>query len=164
MQTVHVFDIATNTWFAQPTTAEWQHYPTGLSEFCSVEASAEDGSSHNIYIYGGWSQSEGFGRYEVFVLTLPYFHWVRVYPAPEDTGNLDFRRLYKHRCEKIHKKHMVAYRGNNYNYTCDGDKGMKKLQGMTIYDMSSLNWTTNVELENQKYSVPQVLYEIIGGK
>lgn len=57
---------------------------------------------------------------------------------------------------------MVAYR--SLSNLCDNDKASVKFQGMKIYDMSSLTCTTKVELENQKYLVPQVLYEIIGGK
>ena len=59
---------------------------------------------------------------------------------------------------------MVAYRGRNFNEYCDNDERLGKFQGMAIYDMSSLEWTTKVELENPKYLVPEVLYEIIGGK
>ena len=59
---------------------------------------------------------------------------------------------------------MVAYCGTNFNGYCDNDDTMQKFQGMGIYDMSSLKWTTKVELENQKYLVPEVLYGIIGGE
>ena len=52
--------------------------------------------------------------------------------------------------------------GHHINEYCDNELG--KFQGMVIYDMSSLEWTTKVELENQKYLVPKVLYEIIGGE
>ena len=163
MQTVHVYDIATNSWFTQPTTAEMDHYPTGLSGFCSVVASAEDNSSHNIYIYGGLSATESMGSANIFILTLPAFHWVLVYPSA-NASDLGIRRTYQHRCQKVHEKHMVAYRGYNTNYTCDSDKASGKFQGMTIYDMSLLTWTTKVTLEDQKYLVPQALYDIIGGE
>ena len=163
MKFVHVFDIATQTWFSQSTTAEREFQPSGREQFCSVAASAEDNSSHNIYIYGGRTSS-GDTSNEVFILTLPAFHWVSVYPSTEDNSNTSIRLTYSHRCQKIHEKHMVAYRGTTDSNTCDSDKELKKFQGIAIYDMSSLTWTTRVELENQKYLVPQVLFEIIGGK
>ena len=59
---------------------------------------------------------------------------------------------------------MVAYGGSNFNDYCENEERLGKFQGMVIYDMSSLEWTTKVELENQKYLVPKVLYEIIGGE
>ena len=64
MDIVHVFDIATNTWFTQRTTAE-EKYPSGRISMCSVVASAEDSSSHNINIYGGYDIStKGAGTNE----------------------------------------------------------------------------------------------------
>ena len=163
MESVNVFDIATQTWFAQSTTAQAGFHPPGRKQFCSVVASAEDNSSHNIYIYGGRDDSSG-EKSEVFILTLPAFHWVSVYPSAKDIFDVDVRRTYSHRCQKVYEKHMVAYRGSTLYNGCDSDKELKKFQGMAIYDMSSLTWTTKVELENQRYLVPQVLYEIIGGR
>ena len=163
---VHIFDIATNTWFTQHTTAQ-EKYPSGAG-VCSVVASAEDSSSHNIYIYGGYYQgaigTNGTVINEILVLTLPAFHWILVYPSECGDGTCDNRRVYDHKCQKVYEKHMVAYRGDYFNNYCDNEERLGKFQGMVIYDMSSLEWTTKVELENQKYLVPRVLYEIIGGE
>lgn len=71
---------------------------------------------------------------------------------------------------------MMAYRGDtgesyrdngllpSYSFPCNGTQDLTNPKGMVIYDMSSLAWTTVVKLENQKYLVPQVLDEIIGGR
>ena len=163
MNIVHIFDIATDTWFTQRTTAQVMN-PSGRINMCSVVASAEDNSSHNIYIYGGYYQdfsTNGAGTNEILVLTLPAFRWIFVYPSyyRDDT-----RRVSGHKCQKVYEKHMVAYRGRNFNGYCDKEETLQKFQGMGIYDMSSLKWTTKVELEDQKYLVPEVLYGIIGGK
>ena len=152
---VHVFDIATNTWFTQKTTAQ-EKYPSGGTKVCSVVASAEDNSSHNIYMYGGTS--------EILILTLPAFHWILVNPTDCLGGTCDIRQVQGHKCQKVYEKYMVAYRGDDFRNRCDNDPVLKKFQGMTIYDMSSLTWTTKIELENQKYLVPEALYRIIGGK
>ena len=162
---MHVFDIATNTWFTQRTTTQ-QKYPSDRTSMCSVVASAEDSSSHNIYIYGGYyaiGTNETVTN-EILVLTLPAFHWILVYPSDCGDGACDTRQVYSHKCQKVYEKHMVAYRGSNFNDYCDNEERLGKFQGMRIYDMSSLEWTTKVELENQKYLVPEVLYEIIGGE
>ena len=81
---MHVFDIATNTWFTQQTTAQ-KKYPGDRFNMCSVVASAEDSSSHNIYIYGGYNNEDVIDTSEmmtneILVLTLPAFHWILVYP------------------------------------------------------------------------------------
>ena len=169
MKIVHVWDITTKTWFAQSTTAEAGLYPYDDDEtftydmidiagtgYCSVVASAEDNSSHNIYLYiFSWD----IGRSRLFILTLPAFHWVSVYEAPE----YDYQSPEGGQCRKVHEKHMVVYRGKSRN-GCDYEKNSKRFQGMAIYDMSSLTWTTKVELKNPKYLVPEVLHAIIGGK
>ena len=179
MQTVSVFDIATKTWLNQSTTAQGEeafydkdsvgNYPPDRANFCSVVASAEDNSSHNIYIYGGrdWGS---FILTDVYILTLPAFHWIPVSP-PNTTGY--GRARVGHRCQIVYEKHMVAFRGSGevpgvlstsqFEDFCDYNN-TEIFQGMAIYDMSSLEWTTKVELENQKYFVPRKLYEIIGGK
>ena len=164
MRIVHVFDIATQTWFAQSTTIQGGSYPAGRIAFCSAVASAEDNSSHNIYIYGGIVSPDTFKpkTNDIFILTLPAFHWVSVYPSASDQADADIRQTSYHRCLKVYEKHMVAYRGDNVDELCDN--GLTKFQGMEIYDMSSLTWTAKVELENPKYFVPQLLYEIIGGE
>ena len=157
-QTVHVWDIATKTWFAQSTTAETELYPSNKSiSHCSVVASAEDNSSHNIYLTIGVTRTGG-GNGKVFILTLPAFRWVLVYETIQDVWYMGGSE-----CLKVHEKHMVIYRGVALD-TCDNDKDSKRFQGMRIYDMSSLTWTTKVELKNQKYLVPDILHPIIGGK
>ena len=163
---MYIFDIATNTWFTERTTAQVK-YPSGRSKVCSVVASAEDNSSHNIYIYGGYNEDIGTNETvtnEILVLTLPAFHWIMVYPSDCGNGTCDTRRVYGHKCQKVYEKHMVAYRGSNFNDYCDNNERLGKFQSMRIYDMSSLEWTTKVEFENQKYLVPEVLYGIIGGE
>ena len=162
MHIVHVFDIATKAWFAQPTTAQDGFYPSTRNSFCSVVGSAEDNSSHNIYIYAGWGFDDVEGVInDIYILTLPAFHWVKVYPI--DKSDTNSRYTSDHECQKLYEKHMVVY-GGITDKTCDNAEGSKKFQRMMIYDMSSLKWTTTVELENQKYLVPEVLYKILGGK
>ena len=164
--TVDVLDIATDTWFSQPVTAH-EKFPADRIWYCSVAASAEDSSSHNIYIYGGGNTGNPPWFFDIIILTLPAFLLVSVYPSVDDTcpdNTCELHQIFKHKCLKVHEKHMVAYHGSNFENRCDNDPVLNKFQGMTIYDMSSLTWTTKVELENQKYFVPNVLHGIIGGK
>lgn len=165
MQVVHIFDIAKKAWFAQSTTAQGGYYPSARLEFCSVMTSPEDNSSYNIYIYGGKTfDSVIDNKKEIFILTLPAFHWVAMntsaglnesYASPWQANG--------YRCQKVHEKYMVSYWGY-FDLQCGDIPELQRFQGMVIYDMSSLTWTTKVELENQKYLVPQALYDIIGGK
>lgn len=158
MQTVDVYDIASQTWFKQTTTADRGVYPNGRMEFCSVVASAEDSSSHNIYIHGGWDLKDPLiAESDIFVLSIPAFHWVSV-----GTDDATYTRSH-HKCARVQEKYMIVYRGAlNGGEVCD--KGAIH-QGISVFDMSLLEWTTRVDVvENQKYSVPEPLYKIIGGR
>ena len=61
---------------------------------------------------------------------------------------------------------MVAYRGyyDSKESECDSSSESNRFQGMAIYDMSALEWTTKVGLENPQYLIPKALHKIIGGK
>lgn len=50
MNQVNVFDIATSSWYTQATSGE---YPELRVNPCAVIAAAADGSSYNIYMFGG---------------------------------------------------------------------------------------------------------------
>ena len=50
MNVVNVYDIATSSWYTQYTNGE---YPDVRVNPCSVVAAAPDGSSYNIYMFGG---------------------------------------------------------------------------------------------------------------
>ena len=103
---VYIFDIATNTWFTERTTAQ-EKYPGGRNKVCSVVASAEDNSSHNIYIYSGYNEdisTNETATNEILILTLPAFHWILVYPSDCGNGTCDTRRVYSHKCQKVYEK------------------------------------------------------------
>ncbi|KAL8692030.1 MAG: hypothetical protein Q9218_002862 [Villophora microphyllina] len=78
MNVIDVYDIATSNWYKQPTTGK---YPGLRVNPCAVAASAPDGSSTNIYIYGGQNLLP-YGQQtqidEMWILTVPSFTWVQV--------------------------------------------------------------------------------------
>ncbi|KAL4914002.1 hypothetical protein BDW62DRAFT_191437 [Aspergillus aurantiobrunneus] len=105
METVSVYDVAQDVWYIQNTTGE---IPPQLTQFCSVYASAADGSSHNIYIYGGY---DGLDPYndpsdDVYVLSLPSFEWIHLY-----SGDSDGRK--QHKCVKPYPDQMLVLGGTN---------------------------------------------------
>lgn len=156
---IHIFDISTKTWFTQDATAEAGNKPETRFRFCSVTASADDGSSHNIFVYGGESNSDATAALnDLYVLSIPAFHWI--YLGESEVGKA------KHTCQKIQEKYLVSYRGrgdlgSNSN-DCDSNSGIQ------IYDLEKLEWTTKYEVTDTaratKYSIPQRIYDIIGGE
>ena len=150
MERVHVFDIASSRWYEQETTAEKDIFPSKRQEFCAVVASAEDGSSHNIYIYAGWN--EEVLAQDVYVLSLPSFHWIRV------SSGLQPR--IDHKCAKVQEHYLISYRG-----TVLGGAPCDTNQGLQIFDISTLEWTESFMVSGEfKYTVPKKVYSIIGGE
>ncbi|KAL4878082.1 hypothetical protein BJY04DRAFT_229983 [Aspergillus karnatakaensis] len=113
MRTVSVYDVAGNQWYNQNTTGD---VPPQLTQFCSVYASAEDGSSHNIYIYGGYDGLSPLNRPsdDVYVLSLPSFEWIHLY---EGDSRVNGRK--EHKCVKPYPDQMLVLGGLNLDtVTC----------------------------------------------
>ncbi|PSN64586.1 hypothetical protein BS50DRAFT_77876 [Corynespora cassiicola Philippines] len=157
MRKVLVYDSGSGNWYNQETTAEGGAYPPARSSFCSVVASAPDNSSHNIYIYGGETSSSEDAFSDMYILTIPTFHWIRV-----EVDSVA-RRL--HSCSKVADRYMVTYGGfmkkvNEVDEACDQEN-----YGLRLFDMTSLNWTSRYEAPTttSAYAVPSAIYNIIGG-
>lgn len=155
LQEVHVYDIASKTWFTQPTSPDGTTFPDDRTEGCAVAAKAPDSSSYNIYLYGGKKPNaagetpEFLGLGEVWVLSIPSFKWVR--------SNADFAiTRVGHTCHRIQEKYMVTYRGLGPT-PCD------KYGGLQIYDMNKMEWTTALD-KDSTYAVPELVYKAIGGE
>ncbi|KAL5334700.1 hypothetical protein BJX70DRAFT_377460 [Aspergillus crustosus] len=105
MQTVSVYDVAGDRWYIQNTTGD---IPPQLTQFCSVYASASDGSSHNIYIYGGYDGLSPLSSPsdDVYVLSLPSFEWIHLY-----TGDSRANGRKEHKCVKPYPNQMLVLGG-----------------------------------------------------
>ncbi|KAF8463711.1 hypothetical protein BDZ91DRAFT_731485 [Kalaharituber pfeilii] len=155
LRNVDIYDIATETWYSQGTTAETGLFPRDRQGMCSVVASAPDGSSHNIYIYGGIAEDkpEEQPMDDVYVLSLPAFHWMYVSDGLETT-----ERSF-HKCTRLHEKYMVSIRGKRgANSGCDSNFGVQ------LFDLAELQWTTKLDVDsNPTYTVPETVFKVIGG-
>ena len=166
-RTIQIYDIVSNTWYTQSATAGADGFPTDtvLQFSCAVVVSAQDNSSHNIYIYGGVSWDNDYVTGSVWVLSIPSFTWILVYSETADSI------LFGHKCGNLENRYMFVYGGAKEGVTsgptyaplggnkCNDNKGMK------LFDMSSLDWTTNYEISDAHagYLLPEKITEIIGG-
>ncbi|KAL4985617.1 hypothetical protein BDW68DRAFT_164778 [Aspergillus falconensis] len=107
MRTVSVYDVAGNRWYNQNTTGD---IPPQLTQFCSVYASAPDGSSHNIYIYGGYDglSPRNDSLDDVYVLSVPSFEWIQLY-----SGNSTANGRKEHKCVKPYPDKMLVLGGTH---------------------------------------------------
>ena len=139
-------------WYTQTTSGQ---IPPNRRKFCAGSTWAEDQSSYNIYLYGGFGFGENTtGFDDVYILTLPTFEWIKWYPdapgASAPHGSLT--------CNVIDNAQMIVMGGNFTNSTaCDVP---------TIGGQHNLNLGTKWHqfLPNlTSYSVPPDIISITGG-
>lgn len=154
MSTVSVYDVARHTWYTQNTTGA----PGALAQGCAVVASAQDGSSHQVYWYGGFDglhPSEEFSD-DVWVLSVPSFTWTKLY-----SGTASHARA-GHRCVKPYPDQMFVIGG----YTSLSGEQPSCLEGgiIQVFNLSDGNWVDSYDPNRwSNYTVPPVLRNTIGG-
>ncbi|KAF2227791.1 hypothetical protein BDZ85DRAFT_187919 [Elsinoe ampelina] len=132
MSQLDVYDIASSTWYKQATTGPT---PKIRVNPCAVVASAADGSSQNIYMYGGQNlipQGEQVQYDDMWILTLPSFTWIQV---DQSNQPVPYARA-GHTCN-IWNAQMVLVGGYvGPEISCDSP-------GVYVFDLSELKWTTS---------------------
>ncbi|KGO68398.1 Galactose oxidase/kelch, beta-propeller [Penicillium italicum] len=152
METVSIFDVGSGSWYRQNTTGD---IPPQLTEFCSVLASAADGSSHNIYIYGGYDglNYNANPSDDVYILSLPSFKWVKAYNGTNTHSRSG------HRCIKVYPDQMLAVGGQHVDST-------QCLEGGVIvnFNLNTLSFEDKYDPTNwSEYKVPDAVVKLIGG-
>ena len=93
------------------------------------------------------------GVQDVYVLSLPSFHWIPVSPGLESRNN--------HKCAKVQEQYLISYRGG---WLAGQRPPCNTSQGLQIFDISTLDWTESFTVSGEsKYTVPEKVYSIIGG-
>ncbi|RDW72938.1 hypothetical protein BP6252_06845 [Coleophoma cylindrospora] len=155
MSSVSIYDIASQTWYNQSTFGSG---PSGLTQGCTVVASAPDGSSHNIYWYGGFDGIDLTSTFsdDVWVLSVPSFTWIKVTSGVSSHGRAG------HRCVKPYPDQMLIIGGyttlSGILPTCVTDNIILN------YNLSSNQWLDSYSpLVWSNYTVPASIFKQIGG-
>lgn len=174
MNIIDVFDIATSTWYKQSTSGS---YPTLRVNPCAVAASAADGTSTNIYMYGGqnlipYMNQTQFG--DMWILTVPGFIWVQV----DTTGQSVPMARVGHTCN-IWDGQIIVVGGYNTDLAGGCDSGFYVFDATALTWRNNFNATTGGNPQNQQasqsndsaalsgsygYQVPLAVQSVIGGK
>ncbi|KAI3207680.1 hypothetical protein CBS147311_2781 [Penicillium roqueforti] len=152
METVSVFDVESKAWYLQNTTGD---IPPQLTEFCSVLASAADGSSHNIYIYGGYDglNYNANPSDDVYILSLPSFKWVKAYNGTNTHSRSG------HQCIKVYPDQMLAVGGQHVDSTYCLEGGI-----IVNFNLNTLTFEDEYDPTTwSKYKVPDLVTALIGG-
>ncbi|KAJ5152503.1 hypothetical protein N7492_009783 [Penicillium capsulatum] len=151
MATISIYDIGNNTW--SNTTGDIPR--SARTMFCSVLCSAADGSSHNIYIYGGYDgqDAEQSPYDDVYVLSLPSFIWIKVYSGNQRHGRSG------HRCFRVFPDQMLVVGGLYRDPSVCLDKGM-----IRSYNLNELQFQDSYSPSSwEDYKVPSAIRHKIGG-
>jgi hypothetical protein len=156
MKTVSVYDIANKVWYEQPTSGQ---IPGQLAEACTVVASAADGSSHNIYWYGGFDGLNQNGNYsdDVWVLSVPSFMWMKLF-----SGDIIHARA-GHRCAKPYPDQMFVI-GGYASFPESGPPVCVDGGILQVFNLSSGQWLDSYDPKIwSNYTVPEMIIQMIGG-
>ncbi|KAF2839168.1 hypothetical protein M501DRAFT_765011 [Patellaria atrata CBS 101060] len=159
---ISAYDIANGAWYNMTARG---NVPSPRVSFCATVNEAPDLSSVQITMYGGWNPETGVGYEEAFVLSLPSFQWINV---TDQVNNTEATRVGKGRIEHsctTYKSTMFVLGGRYVDNgetsepgTCDDNFALLRL-----FDTSTYAWKTEFDLELPDYSVPELVYNVIGG-
>ena len=152
MTSLPVYDIASSTWYLQSTTGQ---APGQLTEFCSVVAVANDSSSYNIYIYGGYDglNANDEPSDDVWILSLPAFTWVKAYSGTTSHGRSG------HQCLSPYPDQMFVVGGVHQNQASCVEGGI-----IQIFNLNTLEFQDTYDPNTwADYEVPSIVTKAIGG-
>jgi hypothetical protein len=169
MNIIDVYDIANSTWYKQATSGP--NPPIRVNP-CAVVAAAPDGTSFNVYLYGGQNlipYDQQIQYSDMWILTIPSFTWTQVVmdgqsQPPPRAG---------HTCTMWDGQIVVIGGYVGRDISCDSP-------GVYIFNASSLQWTnsftsisgagnvyndlgSSVLQGSVGYQVPAQVQSIIGG-
>ena len=131
LNVIDVYDVSTSTWYKQATSGPSPPYRVNP---CAVAASAPDGSSTNIYMFGGQNLTPAGDQTQyddVWILTVPSFTWIKV-----DTSNQPTPLARAgHTCDVWDGQMVVVGGYVGANVSCDSP-------GIYVFDMTELKWQT----------------------
>lgn len=148
-----IYDIGTSAWSLQPL-SEGSPFPDKpLAQFCTVVASASDGSHHEIFVYGGWDSNNATAPYrDVWILSIPSFTWIKV-----DSAGREGDPRIGHVCVTPYPDQMIVIGG-----TAKSEAPLTTPRTVDVYNLNTLNWTGSYDPDvHDEYKPNQVVLNVI---
>lgn len=173
MNVIDVYDIDTSTWYKQATEGPT---PGIRVNPCAVAVSSADGSSTQVYMYGGQNlipYGDQTQYDDMWILTIPSFTWIKV----DTTNQATPPARAGHTCHVWNSQMVVVGGYTGQELSCDSP-------GIYVFNTSFLSWQndyyaleTKDNLNRQKsqqddpsavqgsygYAVPNAVQSVIGG-
>lgn len=145
---VQIYDLATDTWYEQTTTG---NYPDGRVGFCMTGA-ASSNKTYEIVVYAGYGGdlgSRAMSLDELFVLSLPSFHWFKAnYRASQPRHALT--------CEHLGGGQVLTIGGVDSSLYVQGSAyaGVyntrdPNAQGLALFDLSLMSFSSGGYVSNR---------------
>ncbi|KAI5785799.1 hypothetical protein EDC01DRAFT_618073, partial [Geopyxis carbonaria] len=166
MNRIDIIDTANGKVYQQNATGTT---PERRRRFCGGVASAKDGSSHNIYIYGGMgfgNQTTGFDDF--YILSIPTFTWVRVYPDHVRKKNEAYFPHYDLSCNVVNGGSQMLIIGGEFPLdpevkTCDAEGVTGVHNAYLGKNSKEKGYWALFDPELTGYEVPTEVLDVIGG-
>ncbi|KAK4163993.1 hypothetical protein QBC43DRAFT_300683 [Cladorrhinum sp. PSN259] len=164
LDTIFLYDIANTKWYTQTTTGRT---PEVRRRFCGGATWAQDQSSYNIYIYGGYAfPPETTGYDDIYVLTIPSFQWIRgPYPVGSNVSGPYPKNMAS--CNVVNNAQMLIIGGtysNDTTFMCD----VEVIGGQHNMNFGEENPANAIWAEYQPtlttYAVPTFILSAVGGR
>ena len=152
MGDIAIYDIGAEEWAIQQTLGDFT--PGPLAQFCTVVATAQDGSGHFVYVYGGYDgTATGVASDAVWVLSVPALQWTQI------TAGTTTHRRQSHVCLAPTPTQMLSIGGA---LEFGGNLGADDY--LDVFDLSSGLWTHKYNASSSAlYEVPSQVVSQIGG-
>ncbi|USP76749.1 hypothetical protein yc1106_04023 [Curvularia clavata] len=161
MSVIHIYDMASSKWYTQTASGT---VPPSRRQFGSGVTWADDKSSYNIYLYGGY----GFGEYpafdDVYVLSLPSFTWIKAFPVNDNSTTPAQVGHGGCSANVINRKQMLVIGGWFPLYDrCDAPPGQGQHNMVLGYNGAEAKLWDKFQPNISAYVVPSPIVSAIGG-
>lgn len=158
MSTIHIFDVFSSKWYTQTAGGT---VPPARRQFCAGASWADDHSSYNIYLYGGFGIENFTGFDDSYILTLPSFTWIKAFPTDNSSSK------YGHGAcsgNVINKDQMLIIGGWFSNTTdCDVSSGYGQHNMNLGYNGPANGLWDEYDPNVSTYFVPTPVLSVVGG-
>ncbi|KAK5051553.1 hypothetical protein LTR84_003205 [Exophiala bonariae] len=149
-----IYDIFTQKWAIQSLDSNSGFPNTALAQFCTAVASNENGTEHDIFVYGGWDGNSSLPNSDVWVLSVPSFTWSKA-----DSGKRAGVARQGHTCTSPYPDSMLVV-GGTAEYGLPFDIN----QAVDVYDLNELQWTGTYDPypeKHQQYQRNSLIQDVV---
>ncbi|EKJ70717.1 hypothetical protein NXS19_011706 [Fusarium pseudograminearum] len=159
MEQIILYDVLSGKSYFQNATGD---VPEPRRRFCAGATWVEDQSSYNIYLYGGAGQEEGSAGFDdIYILTLPTFEWIKMYPNENGTGSYPHHSM---TCNVVNEAQMFVHGGF---FPLNDDCDVPDQWGLHDVSLGRQNKNKSpwmlYDPELTKYAVPTDVVSVVGG-